>query len=139
MAAGATAALLFTAWRMWRVEELDNATTRTVGDVVLLWKCEQGHSTEARGRVGTRTCHSCGKPMYPITTYTCELHGPFEIAVQFTEDASGELQISKRRTPRGRWVDDEKDLICPRCGRPLVRKTADDLGELGTDKGKGGG
>lgn len=136
---GATACVLFAAWRMWRDDTPIDIRQRTVRDVALTWKCEQGHSISARGRAGARPCYACDLPMYPVTVFKCEIHGPVDVMVQFSSDDAGELRVSKHKLARGRWVDEEKDLRCPRCGRQLVRKEADDLAELGRrNDGEGG-
>ena len=139
LVSASTAAVLFAGWRMWRDDQPVVIPSREVSDVVLTWKCKHGHSISARGRAGTRPCHSCDSPMYPVTVYECDAHGQVEVMVQFIEDASGGFRIAKRRVARGRWVEQESDLRCPRCGRPLTRRKADDLTALGEAAGKGAG
>ena len=64
-------------------------------------------------------------PAYPITTYECRQHGPFEVAVQLKRVADGVSVASQWRLAKGDWVSSESELRCPRCQAPLVRRPSD--------------
>jgi hypothetical protein len=77
--------------------------------------------------------------MHPVTIYECAKDGEFEVQVQYGEDASGQMYVTSRRLPPGRWFEREEDLRCPKCGDPLTRKAEDDLSDLGLDEPRRGG
>ncbi len=67
----------------------------------------------------------CGQTAFPVTDYECPVHGVYEVAVRFSEDADGVATPAQWRLPNGPWVDAEEDLHCQRCGKALVRLSND--------------
>ena len=125
--AAASAALAFAAWRWWQPQPAGPVYRRILSDVELAWKCRAGHSFNETGQLTERTCPKCDQPAFPVTTYECKQHGPFEVAVRFTVDSAGNSIVSHIRFQAGDWVPVADGLPCPRCGEPLVRKPAESL------------
>ena len=122
----AAAALLFFVWRIWQKEDDVSVYVRTIRDVELDWRCEGGHLFRSLGQVEPRPCWMCGETAYPVTQYHCSVHGSFEVDVRFAENADGVATPEQLRLPGGGWVRADPGLKCPRCGKKLVRRQAED-------------
>jgi hypothetical protein len=145
MVGAAAALLLLLVWYLLRTEEVLETPQRTLNNVELKWKCAAGHvfyatghSLDSGGLTAPKTCVSCGQPAYPFAPYTCPVHGPFEVAVQFAVDKDGALDVSQVRLPGRDWLPKAQGLRCPRCDRPLVY-VDDPLEGVGAGKRRGGG
>lgn len=121
----AAAAVAFAAWRWWQPPPPLTVARRSVSHVDLPWRCEAGHSFTAQGQTGDRLCASCAMPAYPVATYECKQHGPFEVAVKLKQVSDAVSVASQWRLGKGDWVPVESDLHCPRCETVLVRRPAD--------------
>lgn len=121
----AAAAVAFAAWRWWQPPVTIAAAQRSVLDIDLPWRCDAGHSFVAKGQTADRLCSSCSEPAYPVTTYECKQHGPFEVFVKLKSVADGVSVASQWRLGKTDWVSSEGELICPRCHATLVRRHAD--------------
>ncbi len=135
----ALALLLPLAWRYWRPEEPPPPLQRTLVDVELEWKCPVGHSFRAAGQVGGRACWTCDRTAFPVTDYTCRVHGPFEVQVRFAVGDDGVPRMASLRWPGEEWVSAEDGLPCPRCSRRLVYLKADPLGRASREAKRVGG
>lgn len=141
LVASLAAILLFAAWRVWRQDRPTVAPQRTLRDVQLRWKCEGGHYFYESGQSEPRACPRCGRPAYPVETFECDKHGPFEVAVRFTKGPDGRAHVSELRLEsgvggKGEWVFAEDGLRCPRCGAILHRQELDPLRNFPGRSGK---
>ncbi len=116
-------------WRYWRSEELVRPAQRTFSDVELEWRCSAGHTFQAAGQLGGRTCwkRNCERQAFPSTQYACSVHGSFLVQVRFENDERGTPKPARLRLPSGGWVSVEKGLKCPRCPRKLEYRGANPL------------
>ena len=96
-------------------------------DAELRWRCEAGHAFLATGQAGGRLCLYCDKQAYPVAEFFCEVHGPYQVTVQFADMPDGTALIAKLRLTGRDWVDLETGLRCPRCDRPLEHQPKDPL------------
>ncbi len=130
----AAALSLFVMWRFSRAEETVEPVIRTLRDVGFDWKCEAGHSFYESGQAGARACIKCGRPAYPVDEYKCSIHGRYPVSVRFVIDSDGKPRVSELRQCKGvdasrwgQWVFATDGVLCPRCGRKLVRPRRDPL------------
>ncbi len=84
------------------------------------WKCEAGHSFFAAGQVEPRSCWTCGEAAYPLAIYRCEIDGAYEVSVRLSKNPAGRAVPTRWRLAGRGWVETEKALRCPRCGRRLL-------------------
>lgn len=127
LAAIAATAVLGFWWFSATNEQAARPRSRTFGESELLWRCENGHVFHASGQLGGRLCLTCDALAYPQTQYWCPVHGPFQVTVQFGEDADGVPTIVRLRLTGRDWVDFEEGLRCPRCDRALDYRPTDPL------------
>jgi len=140
MVAGCSAAVAFVAWRVWQKESEIKIYRRTLGDVLLTYRCERGETFRAKGQVEALKCPSCGRPAYAVTSYFCPTHEEQDVAVQFKLDEHGEAVMSKTRVlPNGPWTDAELGVRCGKCGELMTRQMEDgiDLSRLRRFDGEG--
>ncbi len=126
-AAVAASCVALALWRWWRPETVESVYRRSVADVELTWRCEDGHTFTAAGQVDGRVCAMCDKPAFAITTYECKLHGPYDVSVRFAANPDGSTRLAQVRVHGGDWFPATADLPCPKCGQPLMRKAPDAL------------
>jgi len=124
--AAAAAVLLPVVWRLWGSEETTIAHQRTLAEMELDWRCEEGHDFRGKGHTfgpdgltSPRTCWKCGEPAYPVATYVCPVHGAYEVTVRFTIGDDGRPRVAQVRWAGRGWVTEEEGLRCPRCERRL--------------------
>ncbi len=127
---GAAAVLLIVVWRFWRTDVPASAVQRQIWEVTLDWRCEALHPFRDVGAVGARPCPRCGRPAYPIGTWSCEDHGDIEAAVRFQTDESGQWTPSEYRLDGTEWGEAVEVLRCPKCDSELRRKREDPLENL---------
>lgn len=114
-------------WFSATSEEAARPHTRTLEETELLWRCENGHTFSAAGQTGARLCLFCEKLAYPVTRFSCPVHGPFQVTVQFGDGADEASPIVKLRLTGRDWVNTEVGLRCPRCDRLLEYRPTDPL------------
>lgn len=115
------ALLVFSVWRVLREDDTRPTAPRTLEQLTLEWKCDQGHVFDAAGQVGPRECWICDHEAYPISRqYACPVHGAHEVAVRFTIGDHGVPRPLELRLPELGWMPVEEGVPCPRCARPLV-------------------
>ncbi len=132
------AILLLIVWRSWRTDVVVGTPGGNPPEVEMRWKCDAGHVFFAAGQASSRECWTCGRPAYAVFDYHCKTHGVFEVAVLFSNDASGRRVPSRWRPAGRRWVETQENLRCPRCRHPLVYRR-DPLSDYLRRKKEGGG
>ena len=128
--AAGVAVTVFFAFRIWQSDDVPDAFQRSLVDIVLDWRCEDGHFFQLQGQLGPVTCPECGRLADPIATYVCTEHGPVEIAGHFATAPDGTFYLSKVRYRGGDWLPPETTLTCPKCNRELRRSARDPLAAL---------
>jgi len=124
LAAAMAAAILFLAWRFWRMD--DEVVVRAApGDRLVEWRCEAGHSFEDRGKSVERECPICGKPAFPFAIYHCPVHGPFNVSARFERDETGVIRLSQYRIEGRKWTSAKDGIRCPLCSEELEHKPID--------------
>ena len=126
--AAVAAAVVFGVW--WfsaTTEETARPMERSLTDTELDWRCENGHIFVAVGQSGERLCLYCDQPAFPVSEYSCPVHGPFQATVHFAENSDDTMRIDQLRLTGREWVSAEVGLHCPRCGRRLEHQVRDPL------------
>jgi len=126
-AAAAAAALLFTLWRALKSEDPPAPHIRLLDDVELEWRCADGHRFTAYGETTPVACPTCGEDAYPVASFQCPVHGNFDVAFQFKQDAGGRAAPTAMKAPGGAWEPFSTRPHCPRCRRPMKRESVDPL------------
>jgi hypothetical protein len=70
--------------------------------------------------------------------FQCSVHGAQEVLISFAEDGIGRGVQERWRLPGRGWVEEQKDLRCRHCNRPL-RYVEDALRGVKHAKKRGGG
>lgn len=130
MVAVTVAVLLPLAWFYFRGETDSHLRSRTLEQAEISWRCERDHLFMAAGQDGSRICWICGAIAYPVGNYICEVHGAYEVAVQFVTDDAGITTVKQVRVPKGTWLSPQEGLRCPRCARPLTYPNPDPMNSL---------
>ena len=99
MVAVTVAVLLPLAWFYFRGETDSHLRSRTLEQAEISWRCERDHLFMAAGQDGSRICWICGAIAYPVGNYICEVHGAYEVAVQFVTDDAGITTVKQVRVP----------------------------------------
>lgn len=100
---------------------------RSLADIQLEWKCPVGHSFQMAGKTGVRRCIACNRPTTPVTQYSCEDHGRYEVRVEFAESEAGAPQVARVKLPGRSWADAPAGLRCPKCRKKLRLSRRDPL------------
>ncbi len=122
-------------WRVFSPAEVAEVKHRDIHDVVLDWRCDNGHYFEADGVNHALPCEKCGKDSYPVETYYCQEHGRYPVSSRFDSSSEG-LRVEARRISDGDWKPVDEGLFCPRCSKPLRKKRRDPLAKSVRDKRK---
>lgn len=130
LAAGAGAVVFGVWWFSASAEPIARPLERTLTDTELDWRCEDGHTFVAAGQPGERLCLQCDQAAFPVSDYSCPVHGPFRASVQFSEVSGRTARIDRLRLTGRDWVSAETGLHCPRCGRPLEHLRRDPVIDL---------
>lgn len=123
----------------WQADSAVVPHQRTLTDTRVEYKCEAGHSWKAMGQVEPPTCAACAKPAYPVGSFVCQRHGTFEAAARFVNGPDGIPRLSELRLTGKDWVPADQGVVCPRCGRRLLRLREDPLRGLSRDRKRSGG
>lgn len=114
------ALLVFSLWRVLLADAPSPQTSRSLEQLTLEWKCDQGHVFEAPGQIGPRGCWICDHEAYPISRqFACPEHGAHEVAVRFTIGDNDVPKPSELRLQGRAWMSVEEGVPCLRCTRPL--------------------
>lgn len=136
-----TGALLVLVWHLWRADPPIQPYQRSLAETELDWRCDGGHSFRAPGGTGSRGCAICKAPAYPLAVYACDVHGSFDVQVEFHRDADGAERIKHRRLlpVHGLWIPADENLTCPKCSRELSWVRPNPLAPAGKPKERPGG
>jgi len=126
-AAAASAALLFALWRALKSDDLEIPLARSIEDVQLEWRCEDGHIFTAPGAATPIPCPTCGKDAYPIAQFQCPVHGQFDVFFRFEKGPDGRLVPTEVKAVGGKWEPFTEHPRCPKCHRPMIRESVDPL------------
>lgn len=139
------AVLLPVLWWFGRSEQLLPPPPPSLDKWEMDWRCDAGHTFRTAGHAfdddgATRpkTCWVCRRPAHPMEYFQCSVHGAQEVLVSFAENANGGGVPARWRLPGRGWVDEQKDLRCRQCNRPL-RYLEDALRGVKRPKKRGGG
>lgn len=112
---------------------------RRLADVELEWRCPAGHTFRAFGQLNPRLCLKCDRPAHPLVNYVCPAHGPYRVMVEFGhEEQDGPPEPVRHRLVGRPWVAHDKELKCPRCGRPLAYRPAPLIDPARKSESRGG-
>lgn len=126
-AAAAAAALLFAFWRALKSEDVEQPVRRSIEDVEMEWRCEDGHYFTARGAETPQPCPICGKDAYPIAKFQCPVHGQIDVFFRFEKGPDGRLVPTAVKAVGGDWEPLTDHPHCPKCHRPMIRESVDPL------------
>lgn len=122
------AACGFVAWRLWQADAGVVPYQRTLGDVLLTYRCPRGDDFQAKGQVTAINCPNCGRPAFPVATFACDAHHSQEVWVRFRTDSDGDPVVDQvRPLPNGEWTKLDEGLKCQRCGLPMTRVSEDTI------------
>jgi len=121
----AVAVLTIVVWLSTRKTVEPPAVQRTLQEVMLDWRCDNGHTLTYPGKIGPRHCEKCGGEMWPVATWSCENHHSYKVAVRLEIGPDGRPGPKEFRLGRRDWVPAGTVLTCPRCGQPLIQRVRD--------------
>lgn len=121
----AVAVLAIVVWVSTRETVEAPAVQRLLHEVILDWRCDNGHTLTYPGRIGPRHCEKCQGEMWPIATWSCENHHSHRVAVRLEIGPDGKPGPTEFRLRRRNWVPAGTVLNCPRCGQPLMPRVRD--------------
>lgn len=101
--------------------------SRTIEDVSLTWRCDNGHTFVDAGQYTPRNCIRCSLAAYPVDTYDCPLHGSVQVMARFGEGPDGPAVVELRVVGQSNWQPASDPVLCPVCGNPIPRKVIDPL------------
>ena len=120
------------AYVAFRVSDSETPAThfkRSFNDIRIQWRCEQGHTFSAPGRLGEIPCQECGRAARAVDMYHCTSCSDFDfyVAVEFEPGSDGRPRIARVKPPNRDWQSVDEPVLCPRCKRPAVRLRDDPL------------
>ncbi len=131
------AASVWAGYCVWHHDDSVVPVQRDLKDVIMDWRCPNGHVFPAKGDYGALPCPSCGQPAHIVITYECPQHHVFDLLVMFDEQTG---KPSNVQFETGNWRDVSTMIPCPACGRalhPKQRGPFDKAGSAGKQKAGG--
>ena len=114
---------------MWHHDETVVPKPRTLKDVIVCWRCPNGHVFEAKGAYDAIPCPTCRQPARVLITYQCPKHPAVDLLVMFDEATDKPTHV---RFEGGKWVPVSKVIPCPHCGREMHPKHRDPFEKTST-------
>ena len=98
------AASVWAGYWVWHHDDTVVPQKRSIEDVIVRWRCPNGHVFEAKGSYDAIPCPTCSQPARVLITYRCPEHPTVDLLVMFDETTgkptrSGTARLRKR-TPR---------------------------------------
>ena len=123
------AASVWAGYWVWHHDETVVPKPRTLKDVIVCWRCPNGHVFEAKGAYDAIPCPTCRQPARVLITYQCPKHPAVDLLVMFDEATDKPTHV---RFEGGKWVPVSKFIPCPHCGREMHPKHRDPFEKTST-------
>lgn len=131
------AASVWAGYWVWHRDDEVVPVQRDIKDIIMRWRCPNGHVFPSWGTYGALPCPSCGQPAHIVITYECPQHGVFDALVMFDEQTGKPTNV---QFETGKWINVSTTIPCPTCGGAMHPKQRDLFDNTGaTEKQKAGG
>lgn len=123
--AGAAALVLAGFWWLVHPGASRVAAQRRVTDLVVSWRCPNGHVFEERGRYEVRKCPECGRRVDIAVTYVCAIDGEHPARIRIITTPDGREAISEVSFKERLWRQVQGTVVCPECNSRMSPKRDD--------------
>jgi len=120
LATAGIAVVVLAGWAIWKDEPPPVGVQRTIEDVEVTWRCENGHEFRAAGSMTPIECPTCGAPSDVFVHYRCPEHGELPALVRFRLDSAGRQVPDQVRLGDREWWGVTSSVQCPQCGRGVA-------------------
>ncbi|MHC4091200.1 MAG: hypothetical protein ACYSVY_13165 [Planctomycetota bacterium] len=117
--AAAVALMVWLAWWLWQDAIPPTARQRDLTDLIISWKCDNGHVFESAGAYGSEPCPECGATAHLVQRYHCPEQHDLEASLRYERGKDGGAILSGINWGNGVWIEYPQSLFCPHCGRSL--------------------
>ena|GEM_PF-4665740 len=113
------AASVWAGYWVWHHDDRVVPQKRSIEDVIVRWRCPNGHVFEAKGSYGAIPCPTCNQPARVLITYRCPKHSTVDLLVMFDETTGKPTHV---QFEGGKWIPVSTIIPCPHCGREMHPK-----------------